>query len=235
VTANGCPATSSTHPATWKHGYPIYHAETREQWAAWLEANHDTRRGVWLATWKPPTGRPVLDYDAIVEEALCWGWIDSTLTSLDDDRRLQLMTPRKPKSTWSQLNKQRVHRLQDAGRMRPAGVAVIETAKANGWWSILDDVDQLIEPDDLAAALDAVPDARRHWDRFPPLGPKTDVVVDQERRERPDPRRTDHHDRGQGHHGRARRGLNPRRDVTTDSSSTPAPITRCARAAQLPG
>ena len=103
---------------------------------------------------------------------MCWGWIDSTLTSLDDDRRLLLMTRRKPRSTWSQLNKQRVQRLQEAGRIRRAGMAAIETAKANGWWSILDDVDQLVEPDDLAAALDAVPDARRHWDRFPPSARK---------------------------------------------------------------
>lgn len=166
------PETSSEHPATWKHGYPIYHAETPEQWAAWLEANHDDRPGVWLATWKPSAGRPVLDYEAIIEEALCWGWVDSTVNTLDDDRRLILMTPRKPRSTWSRSNKERVERLRAAGRIQPPGEAAIETAKANGSWSILDEIEDLVEPDDLAAALDASPDARAHWDRFPPSAKK---------------------------------------------------------------
>lgn len=161
------PPSSSDHPDTWKHGYPIYHAETSEQWAAWLAANHDTARGVWLATWRSSSERPRLEYDAVVEEALCWGWIDSTVNTLDDDRRLQLLTPRKPKSTWSRSNKERVERLRREGRMQPAGEAAIAAAEANGWWSILDDIEAGIEPDDLAAALDADPSARSNWDAFP--------------------------------------------------------------------
>lgn len=162
------PASCSDHPATWTFDYPIHHPETREQWRAWLEAHHDDTRGVWVASWKPATGRPSVPYDALVEEALCVGWIDSTVNTLDDQRGLQLFTPRKPRSTWSRSNKERVARLEAAGRMGPGGRRAIEVAKANGWWTIYDAVEDLEEPDDLVAALDAVPEARAAWDAFPP-------------------------------------------------------------------
>lgn len=170
--ARSWPPTSSEHPATDRFGYPIYHAETLAQWAAWLRANHEQPGGVWLATWKATSGRPVLAYEAAVEEALCWGWIDSTARSLDDDRRLQLMTPRRPRSHWSASNKDRVERLLADGRMQPSGLAAVEVAKANGSWTIFDDVEALVEPDDLAAVLDADPEARAHWDGFPPSAKK---------------------------------------------------------------
>lgn len=167
----GVPPTASRHPATWKFDYPIYHAETREQWRAWLDAHLDDA-GVWLASWKQATGRPYVTYDALVEEALCVGWVDSTINTLDEDRHLILVTPRKAKSTWSRVNKERVARLEEEGRITERGRAAIDVAKANGWWEILDSVEDLIEPDDLAAALDAEPAARRHWDEFPPSARK---------------------------------------------------------------
>jgi uncharacterized protein YdeI (YjbR/CyaY-like superfamily) len=161
------PPTASDHPSTWKFDYPIYHVETREQWRAWLAVHQDDPSGVWVATWNRDSGRPAVTYDELVEEALCVGWIDSTVNTLDADRRLQLVTPRKPRSTWSRVNKARVEQLEADGRMRPRGRRAIEAARENGWWSIYDAVEDLVEPDDLAAALDAEPEARAAWDAFP--------------------------------------------------------------------
>jgi uncharacterized protein YdeI (YjbR/CyaY-like superfamily) len=166
------PPSASDHPATWKFGYPIYHAETRAAWRAWLEQNHASVRGVWLASWRNSTGRPAVPYPEVVEEALCFGWIDSTVNILDEERGLQLLTPRKPRSTWTRLNRQRVAELEAAGLMTEAGRRAVEVARANGWWTILDPVEDLIEPADLAAALDAMPQARKEWDAFPPSARK---------------------------------------------------------------
>jgi uncharacterized protein YdeI (YjbR/CyaY-like superfamily) len=166
------PPSSSDHPATWKFDYPIYHAESRAQWRAWLVANHDSARGVWLCSWRSTTGRATCPYPEAVEEAICFGWIDSTVNTIDDDRALQLMTPRKPKSSWTRLNRQRVVDMEAAGLMADAGRHAVEIAKANGWWTIYDAVEDLIEPDDLAAALDAAPTARIEWDGFPPSARK---------------------------------------------------------------
>ena len=145
----------------------MYHAESRAQWRAWLEAHHASERGVWLCSWRKATGRPACPYPEVVEEALCFGWIDSTVNVLDDERGLQLLTPRKAKSTWTRLNRQRVADMEAAGLMRDAGRRAVEVAQANGWWTILDPVEDLEEPDDLAAALDADAAARAAWDGFP--------------------------------------------------------------------
>lgn len=152
--------------------YERFHPESRAEWRAWLEANHDTADGVWLVSWRKATGRPAVPYDDVVTEALCFGWIDSVINKLDDERSALLITPRKKGSGWSRLNKQRIERIEADGIMAPAGRAVLDRAKADGSWTLLDDVEALIEPDDLAAALDAVPDARRHWDGFSPSSRK---------------------------------------------------------------
>lgn len=166
------PPTASEHPATWKHGYPIYHPANREAWRAWLEAHQASARGVWVATWRRHSGRSGVPYPDLVEEALCFGWIDSTTNVLDEARRLQLMTPRRPRSGWSRLNRERVARLTSEGRMTDAGRAAVEVAQANGSWRVYDAVEDLDEPADLAAALDQVPGARRTWDGFPPSARK---------------------------------------------------------------
>ena len=163
---------SSSHPSRWKFDYPVYHAETRAQWRSWLEQHHATERGVWLCSWRSATGRPRCPYPDVVEEALCFGWIDSTVNILDDERGLQLLTPRKPKSGWTRLNRRRVADMEAAGLMTDAGRRAVEVAEANGWWTIYDPVDDLIEPDDLAAALDASAPAREAWDGFPPSARK---------------------------------------------------------------
>jgi uncharacterized protein YdeI (YjbR/CyaY-like superfamily) len=96
------------------------------------------------------------------------GWIDSTVSILDDERALQLFTPRKAKSSWTRLNRQRAADMEAAGWMTDAGRRAIEVARENGWWTIYDPVEDLIEPPALAAALDARPEARVEWDGFPP-------------------------------------------------------------------
>jgi uncharacterized protein YdeI (YjbR/CyaY-like superfamily) len=163
---------SSEHPVTWKFGYPIYHAETRAQWRAWLEANHNSVRGVWLCSWRAAANKPACPYPDAVEEAICFGWIDSTVNVLDEQRTLQLMTPRRPKSGWTRLNRRRAADMESAGLMTDAGRGAIEVAQENGWWTLADTVEDLVEPDDLADALNANPAARAHWSEFPPSARK---------------------------------------------------------------
>lgn len=146
---------------------PQVHAETREAWRDWLAAHHGMAVGAWLVSWKKATGRPAVGYDAAVEEALCVGWVDSTGRRLDDERAMLYFAPRKARSGWSRPNKERVARLSAAGLMRPAGLAVVAAAQADGSWSLLDDVENLVVPDDLRAALDAHEGAASHWEAFP--------------------------------------------------------------------
>ena len=143
------------------------HVETRAQWRAWLEENSGRAAGVNVVTWRRPTGRPAPSYDDLVEEALCFGWVDSTGRKLDDERTMLWIAPRKKGSGWARTNKVRVERLIAEGLMTDAGLASIEAAKADGSWSRLDDVENLVVPPDLAGALDARPPAREHWEAFP--------------------------------------------------------------------
>lgn len=166
------PASASEHPATWKFDFPIFHAESRDAWRGWLEAHHESARGVWLCSWRRSTERPACPYEDAVEEAICFGWIDSTVSVLDELRSLQLMTPRRPKSTWTRLNRRRVEHLEAAGKMTDAGRRAVAVAQANGFWTIYDPVEDLVEPDDLAAALDSECSARSWWDGFPPTARK---------------------------------------------------------------
>lgn len=147
---------------------PQVHLETTAEWAAWLETNHETSTGVWLVTWRTPTGRPAPSYDEAVTEALRFGWIDSTGRRLDDERRMLRFSPRKRGSGWSRPNKVRIDRLEAEGRMEEAGRRLIEAARADGSWTLLDDVEDLVVPDDLAAAFEAAPGSRARWDAFPP-------------------------------------------------------------------
>lgn len=108
--------------------------DDRADWRAWLESHHETSSGVWLVTWKKAAGKPRVDYDAAVEEALCFGWVDSKSRSVDDERTSLYFTPRKPKSSWSESNVARVGKLEAAGLMREAGRLVVEKAKSMGRW-----------------------------------------------------------------------------------------------------
>ena len=134
---------------------PLVEVAGRAEWRAWLERNHSTSPGVWLAVGKKGNTRTTLTYDDAVEEALCFGWIDSVVNRLDADRFKQLLTPRKRGSAWARTNKERVERLVAQGLMTDAGLAAVEAAKADGSWHALDDVENLVVPGDLLAALAA--------------------------------------------------------------------------------
>jgi uncharacterized protein YdeI (YjbR/CyaY-like superfamily) len=143
-------------------------ARDRAAWRRWLQRNHTDRAGASVEFHKKGSAGRSITYEEAVEEALCFGWIDSKPKKLDDDRWALWFAPRKPKGVWSAINKGRVERLVADDRMTEAGFAAIEVAKANGAWDTLNDSDALLIPDDLAAAFDARVDARRHWDGFPP-------------------------------------------------------------------
>ncbi|MDP9484030.1 MAG: YdeI/OmpD-associated family protein [Chloroflexota bacterium] len=145
---------------------PVVQPADRATWRDWLEANHATARGVWLVSWRPSSARNDLDYEAAVEEALCFGWVDSRGGKVDEQRTKLYFAPRNPRSGWARPNKERVERLAAAGRMAPAGISAVERAKANGSWTILDAVERLELPDDLEAALETHPPARAHWEAF---------------------------------------------------------------------
>lgn len=143
------------------------HPQTRSEWREWLAAHHADSPGVWLVSWRKNSGRPAIGYAATVEEALCFGWVDSLGRKLDDDRTMLYFSPRKPGSGWSRPNKERVERLVAAGSMRPAGQAVVDAARQDGSWSVLDAVENLEVPDDLSAAFERRPGSREQWDGFP--------------------------------------------------------------------
>ena len=149
-------------------GKPMVGPFDRAGWRDWLIANHAASKGVYLTSWRRATGRASVSYDDAVEEALCVGWVDSTGRNLDQERSIQWFSPRRARSVWARSNKERVARLTAAGLMLPAGLAAIEEAKRNGMWTLLDDVEDLIVPDDLAAALAAVDHGRANWDAFSP-------------------------------------------------------------------
>ena len=142
-------------------------ADTPGAWGDWLRLNGQRSQGVWLAMWKKSSGRARLSYDQAVEEALCYGWIDSRPNSLDDQRSLLWFAPRKAGTGWSRLNKRRVERLIAEGRMTPAGLSKVEAAKADGSWNALDEVEALAIPPDLRAALESEPPAADHFEAFP--------------------------------------------------------------------
>ena len=131
--------------------------DTVAGWRAWLEEHHASASGVWLVSWKKHTGRPTVSYDDAVTEALAFGWVDSKALRLDEDRSMLWFSRRRPASGWSRPNKVRVARLLAEGRMAPAGQAAIDAAERNGAWSLLDDVEDLVVPDDLAVCAQLRP------------------------------------------------------------------------------
>jgi uncharacterized protein YdeI (YjbR/CyaY-like superfamily) len=162
----------SSRPRTGLDDLPLVEPRDRAEWRAWLERNADTTASVWLAIGKKGGTVTSLTYEQAVEEALCFGWIDSTVRKLDEARYKQLFSRRKPRSTWSRSNKERVARLEAEGMMAPAGLAAVELATENGSWSTLDEIEDLIVPDDLARALAASPPALANFESFSPSARK---------------------------------------------------------------
>jgi uncharacterized protein YdeI (YjbR/CyaY-like superfamily) len=143
------------------------HPTTRAELRQWLEENHSRTEGVWLISYKRAAGKPAIEYDEIVEEALCFGWIDSKGNKLDDERSMLWIAPRRPGSNWARSNKERVEKLTAAGLMAPAGLAKVEAAKKDGTWTALDQVEAQVIPPDLASALAANPAAEQYFFAFP--------------------------------------------------------------------
>jgi uncharacterized protein YdeI (YjbR/CyaY-like superfamily) len=140
--------------------------ESRAAWRGWLDTNHSSSTGAWVVVHKKDSASPRLLLEDAVEEAICFGWIDSRLHPLDDDRFKLWFSPRKPTSIWSQNNRNRVAALKSKGLMAPAGLAAVEIAQDNGAWTSLVPIDNLEIPPDLEEALDDKPAAREHFDAF---------------------------------------------------------------------
>ena len=145
---------------------PHLEVDDPAMWRAWLEAHHAPATGVWLVMNRRDARTRL--YEATVEEALCFGWVDSTAGRVDDDRGKLYFAPRKPRSVWAASNKARVERLIADRRMMPAGLAAIQRAKTNGSWELLDSVERLEIPPDLAAALATTTPAAVNFDRWTP-------------------------------------------------------------------
>lgn len=140
--------------------------QSRGELRHWLMRHHGQTESVWIVTYKKSAGTKYVPWPEVVEEALCFGWIDSLPRKLDDERSMILLSPRKSGSAWSAINKAKVEKLTAADLMAPAGLAKIAAAKADGSWSFLDDVEALKLPADLAAAFSTNKDARRNFDGF---------------------------------------------------------------------
>jgi uncharacterized protein YdeI (YjbR/CyaY-like superfamily) len=143
-----------------------FQPKSRAAWRAWLDKNHAASTGVWLVFAKKHTGLPTLSYEEAVLEALCFGWIDSLVKSIDDRFHMQMFTPRKPKSAWSATNKARLAKLMKAGIMAPAGLAAVALAKKSGGWKTHDEAEKLTIPPELQRAFEANPDAKKNWPTY---------------------------------------------------------------------
>lgn len=130
-----------------------YCPKSQEDWRNWLEKNHRLKQSVWLVYFKSSTKIPSISWNEAVDEALCFGWIDSTKKTIDKERYMQYFTRRKPNSAWSKVNKEKVVKLIQNDRMTKTGFDSIETAKQNGSWTILDKVEALVVPEDLKGEL----------------------------------------------------------------------------------
>lgn len=142
---------------------PVFYPQTPAAWRKWLDKNHEKEQAVWVVFHAKKSGRKTISWSEAVDEALCYGWIDSKKIKVDEDTAHQFFSKRKAKSTWSRINKEKVERLINAGLMKPAGHASIETAKQNGSWTILDDIEALIIPEDLETALEQHKGAKEYF------------------------------------------------------------------------
>ena len=152
---------------------------TRDEWRQWLASNHESSGEIWLVYYKRHTGKESIAYDVSVEEALCFGWIDSIIRRLDDDRYLRKFTPRRSGSVWSEANKKRVERMIVAGRMTSAGQSLVDHAKASGEWDrrhTRPDVSLDTVPEELRVALADDARAARFFDTLRPTDRKQCIL-----------------------------------------------------------
>ncbi|TAE59940.1 MAG: hypothetical protein EAZ89_02010 [Bacteroidetes bacterium] len=150
-----------------RDGVKTYHATSREDWRRWLAENQDKEKNLWLVIYRKQSGIPSVYYDEAVDEAICFGWIDSKINKRDEVSFYQFFARRNPKSNWSKVNKEKVARLLAAGLIEEPGLKMIELAKQTGTWTALDGVEDAVIPPDLKAAFDQNPTAWAYFDAFP--------------------------------------------------------------------
>ena len=149
-------------------GLVAVHAVSRKEWRAWLKKNHKTERKVWLIIYHKDAETPSVYYAEAVEEALCYGWIDSRPSKRDSESYYLTFSQRNPRSKWSKINRDRIARLLKDGLVAPAGKKMVEIAKKAGTWTALDSSDKGIIPEDLAAAFSKSKKAHENFLKFPP-------------------------------------------------------------------
>lgn len=137
-----------------------------EELRQWFAANHDQQESIWLVTYKKNVPDKYVSVQAVLDEVLCFGWMDGRRMKLDDERTMQLLSPRKTEY-WSKTYKDRVAKLTAAGRMHATGLRGVEVAKQSGLWDFMNDVDALIKPGDLVEALENNPPALTNYEAFP--------------------------------------------------------------------
>lgn len=142
------------------------HAKTRQEWREWLMNNHQSEKSVWLIIYRKESGTPSVYYPEAVDEALCFGWIDSKPNKRDSNSYYQFFAKRNPKSNWSKVNKEKVAKLTEQGLMERAGLEMIEIAHQNGTWTALDEVENITVPEDLQELFSKNKTAFDNWERF---------------------------------------------------------------------
>jgi uncharacterized protein YdeI (YjbR/CyaY-like superfamily) len=150
-----------------KDGIKTFYANSRKAWRKWLEINHQTEKSVWLIIYKKGSKTPSVYYSEAVDEAICFGWIDSKPNKRNEESYYQFFAKRNPKSNWSKLNKGKVAKLLEKGLITKSGLEAIETAKQNGTWTALDKVEDMTIPEDLQKAFDKNKTAIAYFNKFP--------------------------------------------------------------------
>ncbi len=148
-------------------GILCFHAKTSKEWRDWLTENHKKETAVWIIFYKKKSTTPSIVFKEALDEALCFGWIDSKPNKRDEDSYFQYFSARNPKSNWSRINKGHIERLMAEGRMQEQGLEMVRLAKETGTWDALNDVEDLVIPDDLEAEFKKYPKAKENFETFP--------------------------------------------------------------------
>jgi uncharacterized protein YdeI (YjbR/CyaY-like superfamily) len=151
---------------------PALIAPTLAAWRSWLSKNHNKVKSAWLIIFRKGSGKKCVDYDEAVEEALCFGWIDSTANPRDEESSYRYFAVRKPNSTWSKVNRERVARLIKEKRMKPAGQAMIDLAKRTGTWTAMEEIEKGVIPSDLQKEFTKNKKGKANFEAFPPSSKK---------------------------------------------------------------
>jgi uncharacterized protein YdeI (YjbR/CyaY-like superfamily) len=150
-----------------KDGVKTFYAKDQKTWRAWLKKNHSKEKSVWLIFYRKKSSTPSVYYPEAVDEALCFGWIDSKPNKRDEESYFQFFAKRNPKSNWSKINKEKVTKLIKLGKMEKAGLEMIKLAKKTGTWDALNEVEEIVVPVDLQKAFAKNKMAATNFEAFP--------------------------------------------------------------------